>query len=358
MRIVFFGNAPVSNAAIRYRVVKFATMFESEGHECVVCLPSGPGLRERLWNRGNRWTKLAYLFLQLGRRFAQLRHVPGADVVFFRGPVFPYGPPLFERIIHAINPRMVFDIDDAIWEPPAHVDSPFLRFVDFGWVRKMSAMCAHAIVGNNHLAAYVRPLNPKLTIVPTCIDMEKHRAKIYGDSEGPVVLGWTGLKNNLGHLEIIAPVLQALAKAHPFRLSVASGEEYHLEGVDVENHYWNIKHEIDYLANADIGIMPLKDTPRARGKCAFKALQHMGVGTPSVISPVGMNAEVIEDGVDGFLANTPQEWKEKLERLILEPQLRRRMGEAARKTVQERYSHEANYPKIKAAFEMVAALKR
>lgn len=358
MRIVFFGNAPVSNAAIRYRVVKFAAMFEADGHQCAICLPSGPDLRERLWNRGSRWTKLLYLLLQLGRRIAQLRHVPGADVVYLRGPVFPYGPPIFERIIHALNPRMVFDIDDAIWEPPAHVDSPFLRFVDFGWVRKMAALCAHVVVGNAYLENYVRPLNPNITIVPTCIDMDLHHAKTYTKKEGPVVLGWTGLRNNLGHLDIIEPVLQELARKHPLRLSVASGGPYRLDGVDVENHYWTIEHEIDYLVEADIGLMPLKDTPRARGKCAFKALQHMGVGTPAVISPVGMNAEVIEDGVNGFLANTPEEWKEKLERLIVDPQLRRRMGEAARKTVQERYSHEANYPKLKAALEKVAALKR
>lgn len=354
MKIVFFGNAPELIAAIRYRVGTFARMLETDGHRCVICLPASAGTRERLWNRGNRWTKLLYLAWVFLRRCAQLRHVLRADVVYFRGPVFDYGPPFFERLIRLLNPRLVFDLDDAIWEPPAHVNSPFLRLVDFGWARKMAGMCAHAVVGNEHLAAYVRQYNPHVSIVPTCIDMNKHRQKTYPEGDGPVVLGWTGLKDNLGYMKAIEPVLQALAQKYALKLSVATGAPYTLDGVEVENHYWEMEHEIEYLSQADIGLMPLEDTPRARGKCAFKALQYMGVGTPAVVSPVGMNAEVIEDGRTGFLAGPPEEWHEKLERLIADPALRRRMGEAARTVVAERYSHEANYATLKAALRHAA----
>ena len=101
------------------------------------------------------------------------------------------------------------------------------------------------------------------------------------------------------------------------------------------------------MQKADIGLMPLIDTPRARGKCAFKALQYMGVGTPVVISPVGMNAEVIEDGVHGFFARTSEEWYDRLEKLITDPDLREQMGRKARQRVIELYSFEANYPRLK-----------
>ena len=353
MKFVLFGNAPEKIAAIRYRVITFAEMLEADGHRCVVCLPASVATKERLWDRGNRLTKLLYLLLVLLRRIAQLRHVVGADAVFFRGPMFEYGPPVLERIVHALNPRMVFDIDDAIWEPPAHVDSPFMRFMDFGWVRKMAGMCRHAVVGNEYLRDYVLQFNPQVTIVPTCVDMTKHTEKDYRTHRGPVVLGWTGLKDNLGYMEPIEAVLQELAAKYPLKIHVATGRPYALEGVEVENEYWTMAHEIDYLRGADIGLMPLKDTPRARGKCAFKAIQYMAVGVPPVISPVGMNATVIEDGVNGFLADTPEEWRDKLERLIADPELRERMGRAARKTAQERYSHEANYPRFRQVMETV-----
>jgi len=349
MRIVFFGNETEKIAAIRYRVITFARMLEAEGHRCVICLPASVSLRDRLFENRGRVRKLLYLFLVLFRRIVQLRHVPGADAVYFRGPVFPYGPPFFEHVIRWLNPRLVFDIDDAIWEPPAHVDSFFLRCMDFGWVRKMASLCRHAVVGNPLLAEYVNQHNPHTTIIPTCIDIDRHAPKQPNTDTGTVVLGWTGLKDNLGYLEPIEPVIQRLAARHALRVSIATGRAYALDGVEVVNHPWRLEEEIAYLHEADVGLMPLKDTPRARGKCAFKALQYMAVGVPCVVSPVGMNADVIEDGVNGFLADTPEAWEAKLERLIVDPDLRRRMGAAARETVMARYTHAVHYPALKDA---------
>ena len=361
MKIVFFGNAPEKIAAIRYRIQTFARMLEAEGHTCVVCLPSSVALQARLYDNKSRASKLFYLFLVWLRRWAQLRHVPGADVVYFRGSLFLYGPPLFERIARLLNPRLIFDIDDAVWEPPDYVDSPFVRFIDFDWVPKMARICRHAVVGNEYLAQHVRTLMPCVTIIPTCIDLDKHTPKEIG-AIGPipstVTLGWTGLHTNLGYLDHIAPVIQELAAKYPIRMVVATGRPYHLDGVEVENHAWTLAHEIDYLRAADIGLMPLEDSPCARGKCAFKALQYMGVGVPVVLSPVGMNVEAVEDGVSGFFADTPEEWREKLERLIADPGLRLRMGQAARERVAERYSHAVNYPVLKRVLEAVAQEKQ
>lgn len=357
MRIVLFGNDTEKNAAIRYRLVRFARMLEGEGHECVVCLPASVDEQERLWNRG-RPRKMLYLLLVLARRLAQLRHVAGADVVFFRGSVFEYGPPLFERVIRLLNRRLVYDIDDAVWEPPAYVSSPFLGLVDLDWIWKMCRMCAHGIVGNEYLKQHVEKHNPNVTVIPTCVDMNIHTAKTYSPavSGNPVVLGWTGNHNNLGYFEVIAETLRELGKRHNIVLSVASTKEFQLDGVRVINHQWQLAHEIDYLKEADIGLMPLTWSKRAIGKCAFKAIQYMAVGTPCVVSPVGMNAEIIEDGVTGFLADSPEEWRQKLERLILDPALRERMGRAARQVVLKRYSHDANYPIFKGVMQRVAGL--
>lgn len=353
MKIVFFGNASERIAAIRYRIGTFARMLEGDGHACVVCLPMSMAEEEHYFGGASLPGKVWLLLKVVARRIAQLRHVPGADVVVFRGPLLPYGPPVLERLCRLLNPRLVFDIDDAIWEPPAHVDSPFLRLVDLGWTRKMARLCRHAIVGNETLKAYVEPLNPNVTVIPTCIDLDLHTQKTYRE-RARVVLGWTGLKDNLGYLAPIQQVLQDLAAEHGITLHIATGAPYHLDGVTVENEHWRLDREIDYLQQADIGLMPLHDTPRARGKCAFKALQYMGAGTPVVLSPVGMNAEVVEDGVSGFLADSPEEWREKLARLITDPALRERMGRAARQRVRNRYSHAVYYPALKTLLERIA----
>lgn len=353
MHILFFGNASNRIAAIRYRIGTFARRLEAEGHRCTICLPQSMAEEEHYFQKATKPGKAWHLAKVALRRIAQLRHVRAADAIVLRGRLFPYGPPLLERIVCFLNPRVIIDLDDAIWEPPAHVRSIFLWLVDYGWTSKMARRCRHVIVGNEILAAYVRPYNPNVTIIPTCIDMDLHRKKEYADRE-KVVLGWTGLKDNLGYLDPIKMVLQALAREHGIRLHIATGRTCTLEGVEVENEYWTLDGEIDYLQQADIGLMPLHDTPRARGKCAFKALQYMAVGTPVVLSPVGMNAEVVRDGEDGFHATTPEEWQEKLTRLITNAPLRECMGRAARETVRTRYSHDVYYPVLKEVLMKVA----
>lgn len=359
MKFVFFACDTRKIAAIRYRIESFARLLERDGHRCVVCVPAPIAWKERLYERPGRWGKMLYLFLVLLRRVAQVRHVLAADAVFFRGPVFPYGPPVFERIIHLFNKRLVVDLDDAIWEPPAYVNSPFVRLMDFGWTAKMARLCRHAVAGNAIIADYVQERGCPATIIPTCIDMTLHTQKNYPErADGKVVLGWTGLKDNLGYLDAILPALQALARDYPIELMVSTGKPYEAEGVAVNNRLWKLADEINYLAEADIGLMPLEDTPRARGKCAFKALQYMGVGTPVVLSPVGMNAEVVEDGLTGFLADSVEIWRDRLERLIRDPALRERMGRAARRAIEERYSIDACYPEFKRVMEHVASENR
>ena len=356
MKIVFFSDTPETYAGTRNRVIKFAALLEGEGHHCVVCLPFDGRMQERFWDDRSPSSKTLYVALVLLLRCWQLRHVVGADAVFVRGRTIPYGPPLFERLAWLVNRRLIVDLDDAIWCPAAYVSSPYMWLVDHGWARKVCKFAAHVIAGNRYIEEYTRQFNAHVTIIPTCVDMSTHTAKTYatGKPNERVLLGWTGLWTNLGYLEVIEEVLQRLAARHPIALYIASNKEYRLKGVEVLNHRWNLAHEIDYLKQPDIGLMPLAATERAKGKCAYKALEYMAVGTPCVISPVGMNREIIEDGVNGFLAATPEEWEEKLERLILSPELRERLGQAARASVAERYSHDVHYPRMKQVLEKVA----
>ncbi len=351
MKIVFFGNATEKNAGIRYRVKKFAEMLEAEGHQCVICLHSSVDFYLKYFENQPKYKKAIYWFCVWLNRWFQLRHVLGADVVFLRGPIFKFGPPIFEYIIYYLLRRnLVFDIDDAVWEKPAFVKNWTLTLVDFDWAKKMCKICAGAVVGNRYLEEHVKQWGAKrIVIIPTCIDMEKHQSKKeYPKHNNPVIIGWTGSYTNLGYLDILKEPLKELSKKYPIQLFIASnGLDYNMDGVHVIFENWKFEKEFEYLQKPDIGLMPLIDTPRARGKCAFKALQYMGVGTPVVISPVGMNAEVIEDGVHGFLARTPEEWYDRLEKLIANPDLREQMGRKARQRVIELYSFEANYPQLK-----------
>lgn len=356
MRFVFFGNETVRGAGVRYRAVKFAERLRAEGHQCILCLPAPLELWRALYGNRSRPLKMLYLFIVLLTRLTQLRHALSADAVFVKGPLFPYGPPLLERVLRLLNPRIVFDVDDAMWEPPAFVRSPFLGAVDYGWARKMTRIARHAVAGNTVIADYLRDCgNCGVTIIPTCIDMDRHSQKRYGGKGvAPLILGWTGTRNNLGYLDSLQGTLRELARTRNIELLVVSDGEYHSEGVPTRNVPWAPENEITVLQEADIGLMPLVDTPRARGKCAFKALQFMGVGTPVVLSPVGMNAEVVEPGVSGFCAATSEEWRNALEQLLDNPTLREHMGRAARDRVARLYSFDTHLPRFHAVMDAVA----
>ena len=116
---------------------------------------------------------------------------------------------------------------------------------------------------------------------------------------------------------------------------------------------WDEATEVDMLQQLDAGIMPLPDSPWERGKCGFKLIQYMACGLPVVASPVGVNREIVEQGVNGFFASTPEEWEQALRTLLLDTILRERMGQAGRKKVEERYSLQMTGPRLAALLKSV-----
>src|SRR5207248_10673995 len=111
-----------------------------------------------------------------------------------------------------------------------------------------------------------------------------------------------------------------------------------LGGLPAESFPWSEEEEIARISAFDVGIMPLQDTAWERGKCAYKLLQVMAAGKPVIASPVGANVQVVRHGVNGYLANTPEEWADALRRLAVDPELRQRMRAEARRTVADRDS--------------------
>src|SRR5262249_25826694 len=123
----------------------------------------------------------------------------------------------------------------------------------------------------------------------------------------------------------------------------------------VRSETWSRDREVDLFAGCDVGVYPLTDDEWARGKCGFKAIQFMACGVPVIASRVGVNAELIEDGVNGFLASTDAEWVEKLQRLLADPRLRARLGAAGRRTIEARYSLAVTAPRLVGALESVVS---
>ena len=165
-----------------------------------------------------------------------------------------------------------------------------------------------------------------------------------------------GTTVNLSFLKTVAPALKRLAQLCSFELRLIAGEchplkEIDLSGVNVRFLPWNPHTEVAEMAHFDVGIMPLRDDEWSRYKCGLKLLQYMALGIPGVASPVGVNAEIIQPGINGFLAADDDAWVSGLHALLADAPRREQMGAAARRTVEEKYSLDVNVPRLAAALE-------
>lgn len=261
------------------------------------------------------------------------------DVIFLHRELLPIGPPVLEQVLARKGIPIVYDFDDAIFLPD--VSEANRKFKWLKSPKKTGTICrlsTHVIVGNNYLRDYALQYTGNVSVVPTTIDTDRYTPKkSYNIADIPVI-GWSGSRTTLRHLKIIEPYLRALRKELNFRLKVIGSEGYTIRGIHVDSRAWNRNTEVDDLRSFDVGIMPLPDEEWSLGKCGFKALLYMSVGVPSVISPVGVNVEIIEDGRNGFMADTEKEWVEKLSLLLSNRELRERFGSEGRKTVEERYA--------------------
>jgi glycosyltransferase involved in cell wall biosynthesis len=275
-------------------------------------------------------------FAAIGRRnryaFAGLSSF---DVIYVENEIFPRVPSWLERLLFPTSATVVVDYDDAVFMP--YRNSPLLK----NKIASVIGSAAEVIVGNEFLRSYAASYNSRVNVIPTVIDLSKYRPKedySLNDPNG-VVIGWIGTPSTARHLAAFASVLRKLSAKHAILVRcVGTSADFRLPGICVQNLPWSEESEAEIIRTFDIGIMPLLDESFVLGKCGLKLIQYMGCGVPAIGQAVGANAEIITDGCDGYLAASGDQYLDKLERLIAGRDLRRSLGRAGRRTVEERYS--------------------
>ena len=263
---------------------------------------------------------------------------------------------IIERRIASGGTPIVFDFDDAVFLRYRSRANGYLSYLTFpGKTATICRRARHVMTGNRYLADYATRLNDAVTVIPTTIDTEIYRPELHRPRSGaPVTIGWTGSHSTLQHLERLVPALAELARTHPFRLVVVGTQPPDVPGAEVVPRRWTAETEVEDLSDIDIGVMPLPDEPWTRGKCGLKALQYMALGIPAIVSPVGVNTEIIAHGENGLVTDSDAAWLAHLKTLMLDSALRHRLGAEARKTVVTRYSARVIAPKVAEIFRQAA----
>lgn len=293
-----------------------------------------------LYTHGNKMKKVWVVLLGMGKRFLDLFRMGTYRYVYIYREAAPIGPPVFEWIIaKLLGKKIIYDFDDAIWVPVmSEYNKTVSHFKSFGKVAKICRWSYKISVGNRYLSDFARKNNSRVFVVPTVVNTETAHNRLQNQQTDQPAIGWTGTFSTLPYLDIILPVLKALQEIHDFTFIVIADKDPVLPLKKYRFIKWTREKEVDDLLNFHIGLMPLFDDEISRGKCGFKAIQYMSLGIPAVVSPVGVNAEIVDDKVNGFVCETEEDWKNKLEKLLTDPALRKEMGTIARKKIEERYS--------------------
>ncbi len=341
------------NPGQRYRIEQWEPLLREQGVEITYSAFSFPALSDVLYRPGHHLRKALLMMAALSMQSRAVVRAQRFDLVYIFREAALFGPAMIETGIAWQGIPLVYDFDDAIFVSYKSPSNSYLSYLKF--FGKTAGTCRRArqvIVGNRHLLDFAMQYNTEVTIVPSTIDTSKYRPELRRRSSDSVpVIGWTGSYSTLQHLQRAFPALTKLAKRHRFRLVVVGTEAPEIPGVDVEFRRWSPETEVHDLADIDIGIMPLPDNPWSRGKCGLKALQYMALGIPPVISPVGVNTEIVNHGVNGFLAESEDEWVDRLSHLSEYPDLRSVLGRTARQTVEDRYSAHVAAPRVLETFE-------
>src|SRR5215213_11759615 len=338
----------------RYRIEQWEPLLRERGVEITYEPFECPELNALLYSPGQMAKKLQLVAKGLGRRFQAVKKARDYDLVYILREAALLGPPVFERMVHKTGVPFVFDFDDAIFVSYRSPSNGYLSYLKFAAkTRTICRLASHVMVGNPYLAEYARQVNDNVTVIPTTIDTNKYNVAPRKTSSGPLTIGWTGSYSTVQHLDTLRDALQELAKTEQFRLRVIGTPTYECAPLEVEAMPWRAATELEDLSAIDIGVMPLPDDNWSKGKCGLKALQFMALGIPTICSPVGVNTDIIQDNENGFLAASEPEWVEKLSRLLRSAELRRRLGDAGRATVEQQYSAMIQAPRVYEIFESV-----
>lgn len=342
-KILFLANHRTNRSpGQRFRFEQYLIYLNENGF----CCELSPLLSENddviFYSKGNWIRKFFILLACYNKRLKDINKAKEYDIVFVFREAFFTGTTYFERKIAQSNAKLIFDFDDSIWRHDVSEGNK-----KWGWLKnpdktkKIIELSDSIFVGNQYLMDYAKMYNSNVKLIPTTIDTNYHIPnKIISNQ---LCIGWTGSSTTLKYFETLIPVLIKIKEKYnekvTFKVIVDVEKEYAALGIKTTP--WNLITEMDELNKIDIGIMPLPNNKWTEGKCGFKGLQYMALEIPTIMSPVGVNTEIIQNGVNGFLADTDEEWLSILSNLIESENLRNELGVKARETIEKKYSVES-----------------
>lgn len=310
-----------------YRIGVLKPVFEAQGILINEIIPKVSSLPP-----SEKYRRPVWLLAALCERLTYISRLKRTDVTILQRELISTIPTV-ERLLPG---KLILDVDDAI----------FLNKRGLAAINAAKASVG-VVCGNDYLAEYFSKYNANIKIIPTGVDVNKMVVDpLRLEKPGKKILGWIGTPGNLKYFEPMTSQLRALLTHFgdkvELRIVTSHASAIPPELREVCNFMkWYPGIEFNELPKWALGLMPLADDPWARGKCAFKMLQYMSAAIPVVVSPIGMNRNVLALGQFGYGPETAPEWYEAIEDLIENDARNYRFGATARDIAERNFSLES-----------------
>lgn len=361
-RVLFVTmHRPKRSPGQRFRFEQYIPYLEQNGYVCDMSYIISEADDRVVYAPGRYAEKLLIFAKSVVTRLRDVLAARRYDIVFIYREALMINTGVIEALLAATGARTIFDFDDAIWLQEVSKNNARLAWLR-GGSSKIPGVLRRvdmAFAGNAYLADYARRFNADVHIVPTTLDTDTH-APVARAPRTTVCVGWSGSPSTVPHFDLIAPVLAKLKSTFGDKVyfKLIGDGSYRRPELDLTGTRWCETTEVADTAEIDIGLMPLPDDDWSRGKCGFKALLYMALAIPAVVSPVGVNTEIVKDGENGYCAVDEGAWLTALGRLIRDPELREKMGRNGRATVLDRYSVRSQRDHYLSLFDQLSGRER
>lgn len=335
MNIVAFTKYSYEGPSSRYRFYNYKQCFKNHN----INLTIRPLF---LANYFKKTSKVAKVFIVLSsyvrrtRQLIQIIFLKNYDLVLIEYELLPFFPAIFEYLLSKRGIKYIVDYDDAIFHKYDMSDNRFIRRVLANKIPTVIKHASRVIACNSYLKAYAQKHNQNILMLPTVVQLDKYQERLEAYQRADTnkfIIGWIGSRTTSVYILEILPAIQRFVAKYPdtqfnligfdeILLSSETLKQCHIEIIP-----WAEETEIDNILAFDVGIMPLRNDPWSRGKCGFKLVQYMSCKKAVIASPVGINSEIVKNGINGFLVTTIDEWFRAFETLYLDENLRAKMSQ-------------------------------
>ncbi|MEX0811993.1 MAG: glycosyltransferase family 4 protein [Chitinophagales bacterium] len=341
-KILALPYYPLNYAGGHSRIGDWKPYFEKAGIQYDVHWASTSEAFLNELDKGSRLQNYLFYHQLMFRRFKVIFRLQQYDTIWIQRafvPFYPFTDAYFEPILRKINNRIIVDYYDADY------------CSNYKLTLNTAKSAYKVTVAGPYLVNFFAEKGIKTSFVRFAMNYREY--KLHGHkSDDKIVLGWMGSPANFKNVLDIENELLKIENQFPqIEFHFICREVPDLKLKRYKNYKWGDP-GFDYhkaIANFDIGLAPMiHATERDKAKTAFKTLEYMASGLAFMTSPWGISDQ-LKDNENCLFANTKEEWELKLSILVRDKVLRQKLGQNARKTLEQYHSYDNVFESLQQA---------